>query len=62
MAIEKQIIHIRNLRELTQKSKTRVTKDNLLSTIAEILHVSPKALTVPGIDNYLGIMQTLFAL
>jgi len=44
------------------ESETRVPKDNLLADIADVLNVSPKALSVPNIDSYMGVMHTLFAL
>lgn len=34
----------------------------MLSMIANILHVQPKALSVPNIDTYTGLIHTLFAL
>jgi len=44
------------------ESESRVPKDNLLADMAEVLNVSPKALSVPNIDSYIGVMHTLFAL
>lgn len=44
------------------ESETRIPKDNLLTDIADILKVSPQALSVPNIDTYIGLMHTLFAL
>lgn len=41
---------------------TRVPKEDLTKKIAEVLNVSPAALTVPDIETPAGIIQTLFAL
>lgn len=40
----------------------RTPKADLTAAMAEILDVSPKALTVPDIDSYIGLMHTLFTL
>lgn len=44
------------------ESETRIPKEDLLAKIAETLNVSPGALSVPEIDSYTGVMQTLFTL
>jgi transcriptional regulator with XRE-family HTH domain len=44
------------------ETETRIPKENLLSEMAGVLNVSPKALAVPNIDSYVGVMHTLFAL
>ena len=44
------------------ESGSRHPKGDLIENLAEIFEVSPKALTVPDIDNTVGLMHTLFAL
>ena len=41
---------------------TRTPKAELTAQLAEVLNVSPKALSVPDIDSYDGLMHTLFTL
>lgn len=41
---------------------TRTPKADLTAKIAEVLEVAPEALAVPNIENYVGVMHTLFAL
>ena len=41
---------------------TRSPKSDLTKQIADVLAVAPEALDVPNIENYLGVMHTLFAL
>ena len=41
---------------------TRTPKADMTAALAQVLHVSPRALTVPDIDSYLGLMHTLFTL
>lgn len=41
---------------------TRTPKADLTSALAQALDVSPKALDVPDIDSYVGLMHTLFTL
>ncbi|MBO6302849.1 MAG: helix-turn-helix transcriptional regulator [Ruminiclostridium sp.] len=41
---------------------TRTPKADLTAKIAETLEVAPEALAVPNIENYVGVMHTLFAL
>lgn len=41
---------------------TRTPKSDLTATLAQVLDVSPQALSVPDIDSYIGLMQTLFCL
>ena len=72
MAIGERIHYIRTLRGMTQKylgqmvgfsEKTAdVPKADLTAELARVLDVSPKALDVPEIDSYVGLMHTLFAL
>jgi len=44
------------------ESGTRTPKEKLVSNLANVLDVSPYALTVPNIDSFVGLMHTLFAL
>ena len=44
------------------EAEARTPKDDLLKEMAYILDIDPKALTVPDIDTYFGIMHTFFAL
>lgn len=41
---------------------TRTPKADLTAELAKVLDVSPKALDVPDIDSYVGLMHTLFTL
>ena len=41
---------------------TRTPKADLTAKIAETLEVAPEALAVPNIENYVGVMHTLFTL
>ena len=41
---------------------SRIPKAELTAALARILEVSPRALSVPDIDSYAGLMHTLFAL
>ena len=41
---------------------SRSPKENYLNALAEIFEVSPKALAVPDIDSYVGLMHTFFTL
>lgn len=41
---------------------TRKPKSELTAALAQVLDVSPKALDVPDIDSYIGLMHTLFTL
>lgn len=44
------------------ESGTRSPKSELTKALAEVLDVSPAALSVPDIDSYVGLMYTLFTL
>ena len=37
-------------------------RQNLTAALAQVLDVSPHALSVPDIDSYVGLMHTLFTL
>ena len=41
---------------------TRTPKSDITEALAQVLDVSPKAIAVPGIDSYIGLMHTLFTL
>lgn len=41
---------------------TRTPKADLTAALAQMLDVSPQALSVPDIDSYIGLMHTLFTL
>lgn len=41
---------------------SRTPKADVTAALAQVLDVSPKALDVPDIDSYTGLMHTLFAL
>jgi transcriptional regulator with XRE-family HTH domain len=41
---------------------SRTPKADLTASLAQVLDVSPQALTVPDIDSYTGLMHTLFTL
>lgn len=51
-----------DVRMAQYESGTRTPKENLVNALAEALNVSPKALTVPEIDSYIGLMHTLFTI
>lgn len=51
-----------DIRMAQYESGTRTPKADLTNSIAAALDVSPSALDVPNIENYNGIMHTLFAL
>lgn len=44
------------------EAEKRIPKESMVENIANILDVSPLAVTVPDIDNYYGLMHTLFTL
>ena len=44
------------------ESESRTPKQDLVKEMAHLLDVSPRAITVPEIDSYIGLMHTLFAL
>ena len=41
---------------------SRSPKADITEQLAQVLEVSPKALSVPDIDSYVGLMHTFFAL
>lgn len=51
-----------DIRIAQYESGTRTPKDDLTKALADVLDVSPLALSVPDIDSQLGLMHTLFAL
>lgn len=44
------------------ESETRIPKPNLIEKMASIFKINANALTVPNIDNDIGLLHTLFAL
>jgi len=51
-----------DVRMAQYESGARTPKEKMLCELALILDVSPKALDVPDIDSYMGLMHVLFAL
>jgi hypothetical protein len=51
-----------DVRMAQYESGTRTPKEKLVNDLAAALEVSSKALDVPEIDSYVGIMHTLFTL
>ncbi len=51
-----------DVRMAQYESGTRTPKEKLVANLANVLDVSPHALTVPNIDSFVGLMHTLFAL
>lgn len=44
------------------ESGKRGPKDEMINQLADVFDVAPEALKVPDIDNYIGLMHTLFTL
>ena len=51
-----------DIRMAQYESEARTPKQDLVKEMANIFDVSPRAITVPEIDSYIGLMHTLFAL
>jgi len=51
-----------DVRMAQYESGTRTPKENYVADIANALDVSPKALDLPDIESYIGLVHTLFAL
>ena len=51
-----------DVRMAQYESGVRSPKADLTAKIAEVLEVAPEALAVPNIENYVGVMHTLFTL
>ncbi|WP_276799425.1 helix-turn-helix domain-containing protein [Fannyhessea vaginae] len=51
-----------DIRIAQYESGTRAPKADVTNALANVLKVSPQALTVPDIDSYDGIMHTLFTM
>lgn len=49
-----------DIRIAQYESETRTPKTDLLRKIADVLEVSPNALSVPDLDSIAGVMHTLF--
>ena len=44
------------------ETEARTPKDDLIKQLADIFGVTPRAITVPNIDSYLGLMHTCITL
>lgn len=51
-----------DIRLAQYESETRTPKAEIMDKIASVLDVSPKAIDLPDIDSYIGLMHTFFAL
>lgn len=51
-----------DVRVAQYETEARTPKADLVKELAQIFGVSPRAINVPNIDSYLGLMHTLFAL
>ena len=51
-----------DIRMAQYESGSRTPKADLTAALAQVLDVSPQALSVPDIDSYIGLMHTLFTL
>jgi transcriptional regulator with XRE-family HTH domain len=51
-----------DVRMAQYESGSRTPKEKMIADLANVLEVCPQALTVPDIDNYIGLAHTLFAL
>jgi len=51
-----------DVRMAQYESGSRTPKENMVADLANVLEVCPQALTIPDIDNYIGLAHTLFAL
>lgn len=51
-----------DVRMAQYEAGARTPKQNMVADLAAVLEVCPEALTIPDIDNYIGLAHTLFAL
>lgn len=51
-----------DIRLAQYESETRTPKADITEKLASVLNVSPKAIDLPNIDSYIGLMHTFFAL
>lgn len=51
-----------DVRMAQYESGSRTPKEKMIEDLANVLEVCPQALTIPDIDNYIGLAHTLFAL
>ena len=51
-----------DVRMAQYESEARTPKQALVKEMGNIIDVSQRAITVPEIDSYIGLMHTLFAL
>ncbi len=51
-----------DVRMAQYESGSRTPKEKMIEDLANVLEVCPQALTVPDIENYIGLAHTLFTL
>lgn len=51
-----------DVRMAQYEAGARTPKEKMIEDLANVLEVCPQALTVPDIDNYIGLAHTLFTL
>ena len=51
-----------DVRMAQYESGSRTPKEKMVENLANVLEVCPQALTIPDIDNYIGLAHTLFTL
>lgn len=51
-----------DVRMAQYEAGARTPKEKMVGDLAQVLEVRPQALTIPDIDNYVGLAHTLFAL
>jgi len=51
-----------DVRMAQYESGSRTPKEKMIEDLANVLEVSPKALTIPDIESYIGLTHTLFTL
>jgi len=51
-----------DVRMAQYESGSRTPKEKMVEDLANVLEVCPQALTIPDIDNYIGLAHTLFTL
>lgn len=51
-----------DVRVAQYESESRIPREDLIKRMAAFLDVDPRAITVPDIDTYIGLMYTFFTL
>ena len=51
-----------DVRMAQYEAGARTPKEKMIEDLANVLEVCPQALTIPDIDNYIGLAHTLFTL